>query len=208
MDPLDRLLDEVVEQLDRPDDRAGDDDALVGHPTGLKVALAGDANDVAGDKRMLGSTRRIPACIVPTWTSLRSRCTRSGCAPPRAVRHVCPARTWPFAPGCASGHASEQSVTETSPPPTNVSAPFRCSRPAAVSASPPSTRSVRTKISLQFSKTSAASLEVARRIVDGPAPCTTMRLRPLIVIGADREIHDRPGSTARRRPPAALPAPP
>ena len=49
---LDRLLDQVVEDLDGADGAAGDDDALVGDTTGREVAGARDAHPVAGDVRV------------------------------------------------------------------------------------------------------------------------------------------------------------
>ena len=62
VDSLDRLLDQVVEDLDGADGAAGDDDASVGDTTGREVARARDAHPVAGDERVRGIDEQ-DACL-------------------------------------------------------------------------------------------------------------------------------------------------
>ena len=84
-----------------------------------------------------------------------------------------------FRTAWAPGQATVQSAIRTRLDPVTVIAPFSAGSPPGDGV-PPSTRTFRTSISWQVSKTSAASWPLARMIEAGPAPLTTMRERALI----------------------------
>ena len=141
------------------------------------------------------STTSTPICVEPTsnWFPVMRTTSEDASALGRTVRHE-------RVREAASRQPIVQPVTFTSTQPSNMRAPSSfCGLCCGL---PPSRRRSRTATSKQFSKCSAVSMPSPRRTVEGPAPCTTTRVR-LETFSVLRTSNVPAWKTARRRRPAA-----